>query len=142
MGHAVEYVVDIPGTSFNALFAPEDRASPEDIRFYRENDAWWEATIPSTNKRIATELTGLATIVILPEKYARYLIDEATKQRVIGWEGVVKRLLPQARIVRLSESLRHDWESQVGEYWFRDAELIEGFYAWIKSQEASAWASL
>lgn len=142
MGHSVCYVVDVPGTEFNAIAGSWNRASQEEIETLCSTGTLWDGDSLSPPMSFLAELTGVVTIVWLTTKYTAFLTHQPSAAAVLEWENVALKPFADRRVARLDEFVLEQWESFAGEYWFRHQAVCENFWEWLGGHDNTTWTLL
>ncbi len=135
MSHSAVYLINIDGKFFNSCLPPGVSAGEEEISEYRENDVLLEFSLPGTDQVISAEITGEITLLWAPWRYSLFLSESQEDiNKAIKWENELLSFIADFKIYRIDEVLLEQWESEKGDYWFRETEAFNEIETWLKVQ--------
>ncbi|RCS43204.1 hypothetical protein DTL42_19220 [Bremerella cremea] len=141
MSNLVSYVIDLPGRDVIPSLAPSYQPNEAALKEVTRTGSLWDGRLIESSVDFSIELSGEITVVWLTTRYSNFISDPVVHDFVINWENILSGLL-EARIVRVDEFLLNQWESERGDFWFREKGAFAAFIEWVIQKPSESWSLL
>ena len=143
MAHSVSYVVFVSGVEFCRLGVLAQHPPPMELSRLLSSGGFWDGSLKSHPLEVLVGFLMGVTLVWLPEKYTRFLIDSEVRGRVLAWERELLSLLPPAvRVARVDEFLLDEFETENWDAVIRSEDMSKELSRWLSLQDSRHWAWL
>jgi len=141
MSNLVSYVIDLPGREFIPILARSYQPNEAALEEVTKTGSLWDGRLIESSVDFSIELSGETTVVWLMTRYSEFISDPVIHNLITNWENDLSGLL-DARIVRVDEYLLNQWESERGDFWFREKGAFAAFMEWVIKKPLESWRLL